>query len=211
MAITKVTTGVIDMSGNAGGLTWVKGTTSEQPSGVIGEIREDTDTKRALVYTDETGTSEWRNLKEASVSQTFTADYLIVAGGGGGGYDAGGGGGAGGYLTSLSGANVPSGGSVRVKLVVGSICCIFACVPTTGCGVAGNGVALGPSEIKSFKSRSNVSSKVKNLICALMALSIGAATVKALNDPKSLAISLNLSCISFDGKYGSYLPLRKLL
>lgn len=102
MATTKVTTDVIDMSGNTGGLTWVKGTTAEQPSGVIGEIREDTDTKRALVYTDETGTSEWRNLKEASVSQTFTADYLIVAGGGGGGYDAGGGGGAGGYLTSLS-------------------------------------------------------------------------------------------------------------
>ena len=118
MATTKVTTDVIDMSGNTGGLTWVKGTTAEQPSGVIGEIREDTDTKRALVYTDETGTSEWRNLKEASVSQTFTADYLIVAGGGGGGYDAGGGGGAGGYLTSLSGANVPSGGSVQSSLTL---------------------------------------------------------------------------------------------
>jgi hypothetical protein len=28
MATTKVTTDVIDMSGNAGGLTWVKGTTA---------------------------------------------------------------------------------------------------------------------------------------------------------------------------------------
>ena len=51
MATTKVTTDVIDMSGNAGGLTWVTGTTVQQPSGVIGEIREDTDTNRTLVYT----------------------------------------------------------------------------------------------------------------------------------------------------------------
>ena len=64
MATTKVTTDVIDMSGNAGGLTWVKGTTAQQPSGVIGEIREDTDTKRTLVYTNQTGSSEWRNLRK---------------------------------------------------------------------------------------------------------------------------------------------------
>jgi len=56
MATTKVTTDVIDMSGNAGGLTWVKGTTAQQPSGVIGEIREDTETKRTLVYTNQVGT-----------------------------------------------------------------------------------------------------------------------------------------------------------
>ncbi len=55
MATTKVTTDVIDMSGNAGGLTWVKGTTAQQPSGVIGEIREDTDTKRTQVYTNQLG------------------------------------------------------------------------------------------------------------------------------------------------------------
>ena len=67
MATTKVTTDVIDMSGNAGGLTWVKGTTVQQPSGVIGEIREDTDTKRTQVYTDQTGSSEWRNLKESDL------------------------------------------------------------------------------------------------------------------------------------------------
>ena len=100
MATTKVTTDVIDMSGNAGGLTWVTGTTVQQPSGVIGEIREDTDTNRTLVYTDETGTSEWRNLKEEAVTVSYSAEYLVIAGGGGGGGpDRGGGGGAGGFLT----------------------------------------------------------------------------------------------------------------
>ena len=101
MATTKVTTDVIDMSGNAGGLTWVKGTTVQQPSGVIGEIREDTDTKRTQVYTDQTGTAEWRNLKESDLPpSTFNIDYLLVGGGGGGGFNIGGGGGAGQYLVS---------------------------------------------------------------------------------------------------------------
>ncbi len=68
MALTKVTTNVIDMSGNAGGLVWVKGTTAAQPAGTLGELREDTDTKRTEVYTDETGVAEWRNLKEEDVS-----------------------------------------------------------------------------------------------------------------------------------------------
>ena len=81
MATTKVTTDGIDMSGNTGALTWVKGTSTEQPSGALGEIREDTTTKRAVVYTDQTGTAEWRNLKEVTptVSDLF---YLVVAGGG---------------------------------------------------------------------------------------------------------------------------------
>jgi len=56
MATTKVTTDVIDMSGNAGGLTWVKGTTAQRPSGVIGEIRENTETNRTEVYTNQVGT-----------------------------------------------------------------------------------------------------------------------------------------------------------
>jgi len=109
MAITKVTTDGIDMSGNTGGLTWVKGTTAQQPSGALGEIREDTDTKRALVYTDQTGTAEWRYLKEES--GTFTLDFLVVAGGGAGGSGTGlaGGGGAGGLRTSFGPA---TGGGV---------------------------------------------------------------------------------------------------
>ena len=119
MATTKVTTDVIDMSGNAGGLTWVKGTTAQRTTTTLGDLRENTETNRTEIYTDQTGTSEWRNLKETDVlSPNLTVDYLIVAGGGGGGYDSGGGGGAGGYLTSLSGANVPSGGSVQSSLTL---------------------------------------------------------------------------------------------
>ena len=86
MATTKVTTDVIDMSGNTGGLTWVKGTTAQReaaPSSGVGNLRENTETNRTEVYTDQTGSSEWRNLKETST--TLTVNYLIVAGGGGGG------------------------------------------------------------------------------------------------------------------------------
>ena len=98
MSTTKTTTNVIDMSGNAGGLTWVKGTTAQRTTTTIGDLREDTDTKRTQVYTDQSGTSEWRNLKEESL--TATVDYLIVGGGGGGGgWFRAGGGGAGGLRT----------------------------------------------------------------------------------------------------------------
>ena len=98
MATTKVTTDVIDMSGNAGGLTWVKGTTAQRTTTTIGDLREDTDTKRTQVYTDQTGSSEWRNLKEETAIIPFNVEYLIVAGGGAGGQL--GGGGAGGLLTN---------------------------------------------------------------------------------------------------------------
>ena len=131
MATTKVTTDVIDMSGNAGGLTWVTGTTVQQPSGVIGEIREDTDTNRTLVYTDETGTAEWRNLKEAALQVPFNISYLVVAGAGGAG-GGGGGGGAGGLLTNFGGTalsissgtydiEVGPGGNGGVSRAIGSI------------------------------------------------------------------------------------------
>ena len=40
MATTKVTTDVIDMSGNTGGLTWVKGTTAQRTTTTIGDLRE---------------------------------------------------------------------------------------------------------------------------------------------------------------------------
>lgn len=84
MAITKITTDVIDMSGNAGGLTWAKGTTAEQPvSPTAGDLRENTETNRVEVYN---GTA-WRNLKEEATSINFNSFYLVVAGGGGGGND----------------------------------------------------------------------------------------------------------------------------
>ena len=76
MSTTKTTTNVIDMSGNAGGLTWVKGTTAQRTTTTIGDLREDTDTKRTQVYTDQSGTSEWRNLKEESL--TATVDLSLI-------------------------------------------------------------------------------------------------------------------------------------
>jgi hypothetical protein len=47
MATTKVTTDVIDMSGNTGGLVWAKGATGDQPAVVdstAGDLRENTTT-----------------------------------------------------------------------------------------------------------------------------------------------------------------------
>ena len=118
MATTKVSTDVIDMSGNTGGLTWVKGTTGEQPAGALGELRVNTTTKKTQIYTDVTGTSDWENLKETSA--TFGVDFLVVAGGGGGGAETGrtnGGGGAGGLRTSY-GSNSGGGASNESTLQI---------------------------------------------------------------------------------------------
>ena len=99
MATTKVTTNVIDMSGNTGGLVWAKGTTAERPTGVAGDVRLNTTDSR-LEYKDN---ADWKRFSEGSASPTpdFQADFLVVAGGAGGGQDRGGGGGAGGLRTSF--------------------------------------------------------------------------------------------------------------
>ena len=105
MAINKVTTDVIDLSGNTGGLVWAKGATGDQPlpvDSVAGDMRENTTTGKTEVFNG----TEWRNLKEAPV--TIAVDYLVVAGGAGGGSN-GGGGGAGGYRNSYN--NEASGGN----------------------------------------------------------------------------------------------------
>ena len=46
MALTKVSTGVVDMSQDTGGLVIAKGTTAQQPTcdaSILGSIRENTD------------------------------------------------------------------------------------------------------------------------------------------------------------------------
>ena len=122
MAITKVTTDGIDMKDNTGALTWVKGTTAQQPSGALGEIREDTTAKRAVVYTDQTGTAEWRYLKE--ISTEITVSYLVIGGGGGGagsfggGGNGTGGGGAGGYRNSYASENSGGNSSTETPLTL---------------------------------------------------------------------------------------------
>ena len=89
MALTKVSTGVVDMSGNTGGLVIAKGTETQRPaSPSIGMIHESTETtpSKVEVYTDNSGTSGWQFLEEVgSTKAPLTVDYLVVAGGGGGG------------------------------------------------------------------------------------------------------------------------------
>jgi len=122
MATTKVTTDVIDMSGNAGGLTWVKGTTAQReaaPSTGVGNLRENTETNRTEIYTNQTGTDEWRNLKESAVDNTVDVNFLVVAGGGGGNISNGGGGGAGGLRTSY--ATTGGGGSAEAVLSLSTL------------------------------------------------------------------------------------------
>ena len=120
MAINKVTTDVIDMSGNTGGLVWAKGATGDQPLPVdstAGDMRENTTTGKTEVFN---GTA-WRNLKE--VPPPFSVDFLVVAGGGGGGGGsqgvggAGGGGGAGGLRTS-DGITTGGGGTAESSLAL---------------------------------------------------------------------------------------------
>jgi hypothetical protein len=113
MALTKVSTGVVDMSGDTGGLVIAKGTDAQQPTcdaSILGSIRENT-TKNKVEACTSTG---WRFLEEVgSTAAPLIVDYLIVGGGGAGasGYGGvqGGSGGGGGFITSLPGGS--GGGS----------------------------------------------------------------------------------------------------
>ena len=120
MSTTKTTTNVIDMSDNTGGLTWVKGTTAQRTTTTLGDLRANTETNRVEIYTNQSGTSEWRNLKEEAVSNNFNSFYLVVAGGGGGGNDFGGGGGAGGYKTNFNGTALSLSPSVAYNIAIGN-------------------------------------------------------------------------------------------
>jgi len=60
---TKVSTDLIDLSGNTGGLVWAKGPTTDQPaSATAGEMRVDTTTATTVVYTG----TQWKTLKETA-------------------------------------------------------------------------------------------------------------------------------------------------
>lgn len=112
MALTKVSTGVVDLSDDTGALAISKGTTAQRPStSTIGMLRANTTDNTMEVYTS-TG---WQALAEGSNLPPLTVDYLIIAGGGGGGgcsssgYLSGAGGGAGGMRTSFGTGNVNGG------------------------------------------------------------------------------------------------------
>jgi hypothetical protein len=124
MALTKVSTGVVDMSQDTGGLIIAKGTTAQQPTcdaSILGSIRENTDENKVEVCTS-TG---WQFLEEAGNTQTpFSLEYLVV-GGGGAGYarDIGmfyvGGAGAGGYRTNFQGTALTPTLPVTYTITVG--------------------------------------------------------------------------------------------
>jgi len=99
MALTKVSTGVVDMSGSTGALEIARGTTATRPATPpVGTLRSNTSTNKMEVYTS----TVWRVLKEGGkIFTPLIVDYLVVAGGGGGGSSngaSGSGGGAGEYL-----------------------------------------------------------------------------------------------------------------
>jgi hypothetical protein len=102
MALTKVSTGVVDLSGSTGALEIAKGTWTERcaiSSPTIGLLRSNTTDNTMEVYTS----AGWKVLKEGIPS--LTVDYLVVAGGGGGGSAhgaSGAGGGAGEYLSKTA-------------------------------------------------------------------------------------------------------------
>ena len=109
MATNKVTTNVIDMSGNTGGLVWAQGTKAQRPAGVAGDLRLNTTDSR-LEYKDN---ADWKRFSEGSAAGPSVAvSYLVVAGGGSGGADSNSGGaGAGGLRTSFGSTSGGGAGS----------------------------------------------------------------------------------------------------
>jgi hypothetical protein len=124
MALTGVSTSVVDMSGDTTGLVIAKGTTAERnaiSSPQAGMIRNNTETDRVEVYNG----TDWRNLVEAGNTSTpFSLEYLVV-GGGGAAYarDIGmfyvGGAGAGGYRTNFQGTALTPTLPVTYTITVG--------------------------------------------------------------------------------------------
>jgi hypothetical protein len=149
MALTKVSTGVVDMSGNTGGLVIAKGNNAQRPmcnpptTNNLGSIRENTNQNKVEVCTS-TG---WQFLEE--VGPTFiplTVDYLVVAGGGGGGpgFQAGGGG-AGGMRTSFGTGNV-NGGLTAVENSLTLATATSYTVQVGAAGTAGTGTNPSPNK-----------------------------------------------------------------
>lgn len=115
MALTKVSTGVVDLSDDTGALAISKGTTAQRPStSTIGMLRANTTDNTMEVYADNGGTPGWQVLAEGSDLSPLTVDYLIIGGGGAG---KNGGGGAGG-MREGSAVNVSL--STTFQLTVGS-------------------------------------------------------------------------------------------
>ena len=158
MALTKVSTAVVDLSGSTGALEIAKGATTTAVA-PIGTLRANTTDHTMEVHTS-TG---WQALAEGGyVIIPLIVDYLVIAGGGGGGAAAYsshatiGGGGAGGYRNSYD--SEPSGGqstsetaltltpNVQYDLVVG----------TGGDGAAYQSNSSNPGTDSTFESITSI-------------------------------------------------------
>ena len=165
MALTKVSTGVVDMSASTGGLVIAKGNGTDVSSGgerptcnatILGSIRENTTDNKVEVCTS-TG---WQFLEEAGPSFIpLTVDYLVIAGGGGGGAYSrivtslgGTGGGAGGYRTSFGTGNV-NGGNTAVESTLTTITTATSYQLTVGAGGAGGPVNPTPTNASTNPTR----------------------------------------------------------
>ena len=74
MATNKVTTNVIDMSGNTGGLVWAQGTQAQRPGApVSGDLRLNTDDSRLEFYSG----TDWKRFSEGA-ALTSGIDFLVV-------------------------------------------------------------------------------------------------------------------------------------
>jgi hypothetical protein len=127
MALTKVSTAVVDMSGNTGALEIAKGTTAERDaisSPTLGLLRSNTTDHTMEVYTDNSGTPGWQALKEggSAIVPPLTVEYLVVAGGGAGGNGMGAGGGAGGLIHNYGGTalTLTAGNNYTVTIGAGA-------------------------------------------------------------------------------------------
>ena len=74
MATNKVTTNVIDMSGNTGGLVWAQGTKAQRPAGVAGDLRLNTTDSRFEFYKDNQIGKDYPKAQHLALA--FQADVL---------------------------------------------------------------------------------------------------------------------------------------
>jgi hypothetical protein len=148
MALTKVSTGVVDMSGNTGGLVIAQGITAQQTTcnaAKLGAIRENTTTNTIEVCTNNSGTPAWKTLKEVAPAAPLTVDFLVIAGGGGGGpgFQAAGGG-AGGFRTSFGTGNINGGlTAVESTLTLAVATSYTVTIGVPGAGGAGSAMSAG--------------------------------------------------------------------
>jgi len=144
MALTKVSTAVVDMSGNTGALEIAKGTTATRPATPsLGTLRSNTTDHTMEVY----ASTGWKVLKEGgnAIVIPLTVDYLVVAGGGGGGpgYQAAGGG-AGGFRTSFGTGNINGGlTAVESTLTLAVATSYSVTIGAPGAGGAGTAMSAG--------------------------------------------------------------------